>query len=200
MNLNKKTDRIKELEKTIVRSFIDVGKELILISEKELYKSKYRVFNEYVDKEFSFNHSQAHKFMKIAKEYPSLDSENPVTGLGIEKLYLLSFVPKMERDVMIEEIAKEPTIPKIEEIKEKVKRFNVLPFNNEKEPETELMQLRRKTISMITILEGTRDYIEQTLEKVKAHFEVTEKFQELDRERDIMVKVKHEIKDLINNY
>jgi hypothetical protein len=66
-------------------------KEVVELNEKRLYKPKYADFNAFIDKEFTFNHSQAWKFIKVAKRFP-LESDNPLCGLGISKLYELTYI------------------------------------------------------------------------------------------------------------
>lgn len=181
-------DSIKTACISIERNFIGIGKTLNLLYEKKLYKAKYIDFNAFVDNEFSFNHSQARKFMRVAKEFPSLDNSNPRFGLGISRLYELTFVPKEEREEILEEIDKDNP-PPLKEIRDKVKRFKSQPVNIERPQDDEITRLRRQGIVLLEQVEDFKKTHDILKDRLKEWYDNTTQFQHLDGLRDQIVKL-----------
>lgn len=113
------TNLIKHKERTIILSFLDIGRALIKVRHNKLYKDKYSDMNNYIANEFSFNARQGEKYITVAQEYSSLSSDSNTTRkLGIEKMYILTFVPEMKREELIKETIEQDYT--VKELKEKI--------------------------------------------------------------------------------
>ena len=121
-DLETKINVIKFKEKTIVLSFIEIGKELLEIRKYDTFKAKYSTFELFIQHEFSFGHQQALKFMKVAEKFNN-PGPDIIKNLGIEKLYLLTFVPDHEARELIEEV-NEKVMP-VNELKKRVERIRI---------------------------------------------------------------------------
>ncbi len=111
--LNEKTKQIKSLCKSIKTNFLDVGKILIEIRDKELWKEKYNSFTGYLESEkFEFTRQYAYNMMDVQKLYvKSFDK------LSIAKLIELTYVreKKAREDITKKAIKEELTTKEIRE-------------------------------------------------------------------------------------
>lgn len=87
------TTQIKQKEKAINNSFIEIGKSLKIINDKKLYKEKYSEFNDYIKSEgFSFSERHAYSLIRIAEKFGEIDC----TKFGITKCIALLQLDKEE--------------------------------------------------------------------------------------------------------
>jgi len=184
------TKEIKQRESNIVLGFVDIGRALLKLREKSLYKANYGCFEAYVDNEFSFGHAQAFKFIKIAQAYPLLESDSKVTKeLGITKLYLLSFVPELERKEIFEEIKETPRVS-VKELKNKIKRFDStqVECHSKVTKEDSFLKLQRQGYLILDEVKELKSAYNLIKCKTKDWYDETEKYEKLDFLRDQIVK------------
>ncbi len=163
-DLETKINVIKHKEKTIVLSFIEIGKELLEIRKYSTFKGKYSNFELFIQHEFSFSYKQAFKFMKIASKFDN-PGRDIITKLGIEKLYLLTFVPEQESRELIEEV-KETKMP-LNELKKRVERIkprSLLEVSTINEIEEYILKNRRIGMTFIEQIEQFKEEHKQTKE------------------------------------
>ncbi|GAG00453.1 unnamed protein product, partial [marine sediment metagenome] len=118
MSLNEKTNLIKGYSKAVKTNFIKIGKILIEIRDKELFKESHNSFTQYlISGDFQFNRDMAYKLMDVYKEFGE-DNEK-IDGLGITKLVELTYVK--DKEVREELIEKAQTLTR-DELREEVKK------------------------------------------------------------------------------
>ncbi|MBW2972886.1 DUF3102 domain-containing protein [Candidatus Woesearchaeota archaeon] len=97
-NLNQATQCIKELEKAILTSFLDIGKALSMIQKTKAYKAKYNSFEQYLEKEgFSFTRQHAYNMIRIYNKVKSM-LRNPEQKLKIEQLGIAKLLLILNQD------------------------------------------------------------------------------------------------------
>jgi len=117
--LKQKTEQIKSLCTSIKTNFLKVGKILIEIRDKELWKENYKSFTEYLESEkFEFTRRMAYNLIDVHNEFGDVKRFHT---LGIKKLIQLTYVPDKEIRKEIAEKAIEEDLT-AEEIKEEVKK------------------------------------------------------------------------------
>ena len=112
--LDELTTIIKHRENSIKTSVFDIGKDLLYIKEKSLFKAKYESLKDYIEDNFSFTMRQAEKFMSVTTKF---GGRGELSSLGITKLYLLTQVPDEHFDEIVEKVVKEGIVPTADEIK-----------------------------------------------------------------------------------
>jgi len=81
--LVEKTNQIKNYSKSIKDNFFKIGKVLIEIRDKELWKEKYKGFTEYlISEDFEFSRRMAYNLMDVYIEFGNVQ---PLHKLGISK-------------------------------------------------------------------------------------------------------------------
>lgn len=115
--LVEKTKLIKSYSKAIKINFLDIGKVLIEIRDKELWKEKYKGFTKYlISEDFEFSRRMAYNLMDVYIEFGNVQT---LHKLGISKLIQLTYVPDKEtREELIEKAKDLP----YDEFKEEVKK------------------------------------------------------------------------------
>ena len=118
MSLNEKTNLIKSYSKGIKSNFLKIGKVLIEIRDKELFKESYNSFTQYlISTDFKFTRDMAYKLMDVYKEFG--EDNKKIEGLGITKLVELTNVK--DKEVREELIEKAQTLTR-DELREEVKK------------------------------------------------------------------------------
>ena len=101
MKLENFTERIKSKEKQIVVSFVEIGKELKEVRDKQIYKEKYDNLVAYIEDNFSFNKSMGYNMILVFEEFSNRLEK--VQKLGITKCIELLKLPAPERQQLMEE-------------------------------------------------------------------------------------------------
>lgn len=117
--LDERTALIKHHEKAVQNNVFSIGKELLYIQDKSLWKGKYPSLKGYIEDNFTFSDRQARKFMNVTTRF---GYKSELSSLGITKLYILTQVP----DEHIEEVIKRVTDrvnPPISVIEQEISRF-----------------------------------------------------------------------------
>ncbi len=159
MELKEYTSVIQTREKAIQLSFWDIGRDLVYIKEKSLYKAKYGTLTHYIEDNFTFSAKHAAKMMKVATEY----EKQALPGeLGLTKLYLLLQVPEEKREELIE-IVKEEGMSR-ENLSKEVKGLKHSTgkqphYSND--PNEHILKLKRQFESLIQAKEGLQEAIER---------------------------------------
>ena len=123
MSLKEKTESIKNLSKTVKNNFLKIGKLLIEIRDKELWKEKYESFTQYlISEDFDFHRVTAYKMMDVYLEYG--DNVELVEKLGFGKLIELTHVTDKEkreeitRKTIKEDLSQQKIREEVKKIKE----------------------------------------------------------------------------------
>ncbi|GAI96346.1 unnamed protein product, partial [marine sediment metagenome] len=118
--LNEKTNLIKSYSKSIKTNFLEIGKVLIEIRDKELWNEKYKSFTNYLEsEEFDFHRVTAYRMMDVYSEYGN--NIELVNKLGVGKLIELTYVANKEQREEITKKAIEKDLSQ-KEIREEVKK------------------------------------------------------------------------------
>ena len=98
------------------QSIWEIGRRLNHVKENNLVHGE---FGEWLDS-VKISHSQARKFMTIAKQ---LSNRSTLNDLGTSALYLIATLPEEEKQEQIEKIEQgyTPTVKELEEVKKKLK-------------------------------------------------------------------------------
>jgi len=115
--LSEKTNLIKSYSKGIKSNFLKIGKILIEIRDKELFKESYNSFTQYlISVDFEFTRDMAYKLMDVYKEF---GGDKQIENLGIGKLIELTYVKDKE---IREELMNKAEDLTRDELKEEVKK------------------------------------------------------------------------------
>ena len=98
------------------QSIWEIGRRLNHVKENDLAHGQ---FGEWLDN-VKISHSQARKFMTIAKQ---LSNRSTLNDLGASALYLIATLPEEEKQEQIEKIeqGESPTVRELQEVKKKLK-------------------------------------------------------------------------------
>lgn len=123
--LKEKTNQIINLCSSIKTNFLKVGKILIEIRDKELWKENHKSFTGYLEsQDFEFKRDMAYKLMSVYTEFGDIETTHK---LGISKLIQLTYIPDKE---VRKELAKKAETMTRDELKEEVKKVsNEQKFN-----------------------------------------------------------------------
>jgi hypothetical protein len=96
--LEQATAEILRLKRELSRSFFDLGRRLLQVERRKLYRAHgHATFEAYLAREVGFSRSHAYTFMRVAGHLP----EELALELGVERsealLALLESTPKQER-------------------------------------------------------------------------------------------------------
>ncbi|GAH00883.1 unnamed protein product, partial [marine sediment metagenome] len=96
MSLKEKTEKIKDYSKSIKNNFLEIGKLMIEIRDKQLWNERYNSFTKYLESEdFDFNRRTAYKMMDVYSEYGN--NIGLINKLGVGKLIELTYVADKEQ-------------------------------------------------------------------------------------------------------
>lgn len=98
------------------RSIWEIGRRLIHVKDNDLAHGEFGVWL----KSIGLGHSEANRFMKIAREIPISE---PVQNIGYSVLYLIATLPEEEKNEQIKRIesGKTPTRNEVQELKNQLK-------------------------------------------------------------------------------
>lgn len=121
-NLKEATASLHKLAEGIKTNFIQIGKLLLEIREKRLYKEKYNNFLDYIESEnFEFGKSHAYRFMQIAEKFGNFPR---VGKINFRTLIQLTYIPdKEKREEMLDEAKEIYQKKDPEKFKSQVDRF-----------------------------------------------------------------------------
>ena len=162
MKLENFTERIKSKEKQIVVSFVEIGKELKEVRDKQIYKEKYSEFGDYVNSSgFKFSERHAYRMIAICEEFSDID----VTKFGITKTLELLKLPAPERQQLIEE--KDIEEMSVRELKEEVEDKKI-EIEEKPKPDQQIIDVKPtiKYSDKVELLDSTLDYLSEELDNV----------------------------------
>jgi len=118
--LKEKTEQIKTLCKSIKTNFLKVGKILIEIRDKELWKENHKSFTEYLEsQDFEFKRRMAYNLIDVYNQFG--DDVQLLNKLGIGKLIQLTYIPDKE---VRKELAKKAETMTRDELKQEVRKVS----------------------------------------------------------------------------
>jgi len=119
MSLKERTEKIKTYSKAIKTNFLKIGKVLIEVRDKEIWKEEYKSFTQYlISEDFEFSRRMAYNLMDVYVEFGNIQN---LHQLGISKLIQLTYVPDKETREELIEKAKNLPYDKFKEEVEKVR-------------------------------------------------------------------------------
>ena len=159
--LNNSISIIKYKERSIIINFLSIGSELCLVQESMLWKQLYPTYEAFIDQNFSFSYRQALKFMKVSKTFPN--SGDVVSKLGLEKLYLLTYVPESEVKELVQETIEDDYT--VKDLNKRIKRFHSEPIKENTEDEE--LRVQRQGAILLSEIEEFNRQTEETLELLR---------------------------------
>lgn len=96
LDINNITNEIIQLKNQIETNIIEIGKRLIQVKQSLPHGH----FTMFLEERVDFTRQTANKFMKIADEFTN---SKATLHLGTEKLYILTTIPKIDRENFIQE-------------------------------------------------------------------------------------------------
>ena len=147
MNLEEYTSIINHRIKALKLGFYDLGRDLALIQEKQLYVGKYNSLKAYVEAEIDTTYDHVIKIIGITKKYSRTVAET----VGFTKLLLIAQVPEQKREEMLE-LVQDTKINRTQ-LASEVKRLKSYEFNYSSQEEN-ILCLKRQYYKLKTQLEA----------------------------------------------
>ena len=117
--LKEKTKEIINLCSSIKTNFLDVGKILIEIRDKEIWKEDHKSFRDYLEsQDIEFSRSMAYNLIDVHNKFGDMKETHK---LGIGKLIQLTYIPDKE---VRKELAKKAETLTRDELKQEVRRVS----------------------------------------------------------------------------
>ncbi len=189
MSLKEKTNLIKSYSIGIKSNFLKIGKVLIEIRDKELFKESYNSFTQYlISMDFKFTRDMAYKLMDVYKEFG--EDNKKIEGLGIGKLIELTYVKdKVVREELInkaedltqkeirEEVKKVREEDLFKNIKRKAQRENQDVYIESDDP---LAKCKRQAQNILQDIQRLSYPINNMETRLKNWIEFSKKFKDKD--------------------
>ncbi len=152
---------IKARSKTIVNSFLEIGKDLIEL--KEACKLEQVNFEEHIKKEFSFGIKHAYKLIEVFEKFGEVAS---MRQIGITKLIILTHVPEEKIEEFIG-LAKELPVRQLNKIVSGIGQESTYSPNLSKTERKEdyILRLKRQLNDTLQIEYDTAIQKKQTTRK-----------------------------------
>ena len=183
MELDEKTNLIKQYLKSWSNNTIEIGKILFEIKEKKIYKQKYNTFEEYISSAFDFKRMMAYNYIKIFEKYgQNVQRLDKMKDFGIQPLIMSLSVPDDYFEEMVVELEeKKKEGYKVTELAQSIKKFSTQSGSRERCPNEEehLLKLKRQAQSIKDDFERFRE-IKVSLILSIENWLKTAKYSELD--------------------
>ena len=122
-SLDKQISIIKNYEKSVIGSILDIGKVLAQIHQTKSYREKYSSFEECVENNFTFTRQYAYKYIELFKKYgQNVKQFDKIKPYGMRVLIMSLYVPDDRLDELIE-VIQDPPLKDHTSLAKQIKRF-----------------------------------------------------------------------------
>ena len=160
LKLEEYTKQIKEKEKQIVLNFVDIGKQLKEVRDKQIYKEKFNNWEDYIKDNFSFSKRNADNMIRVFEVFGKTSSQ-----IGFWKCLELAKLPEEQRqELMQENNVEDMSVREVSEVVEDKKAE--LGIEEQQQDLTQTQEESPKVADKVDMLDKALSYLSEELDNV----------------------------------